>query len=123
MSDKFECPVGLSDPLISLRKLREDDFEGLYLVASDPLIWEQHPNPDRYKREVFKTYFEGAIASNCAFLVTDIKNGNIIGCSRYYDFDKAARSVCIGYTFLSRACWGKSYNRSLKTVMLNYAFN
>lgn len=29
----------------------------------------------------------------------------------------------IGYTFFSRACWGKSFNSNTKELMLDYAFN
>ena len=42
-----------------LRPLQEQDFEALYTVASDPNIWEQHPNKDRWKKDVFKVFFDG----------------------------------------------------------------
>lgn len=112
----------LENEKVLLRPLRDDDFESLYNVASDPLIWEQHPNQTRYQRPVFETYFKGAMESKCAYLVTDKISGEIIGCSRFYDYDPDNSSVCIGYTFLSRNCWGKSFNHSLKSVMLEHAF-
>ena len=56
---------------ISLRPLIADDFEALYAVASDPLIWEQHPEPLRYQRQVFEEFFAGALASGGALLLTD----------------------------------------------------
>jgi RimJ/RimL family protein N-acetyltransferase len=118
----FEIPTELLNDKVRLTLLREDDFEKLYKVASDPMIWEQHPNPTRYQRNVFAKYFEGAIASGSAYLVSDAENGNIIGCSRFYDYNGENSEVCIGYTFLSRACWGKHFNRSLKTLMLDHAF-
>ena len=37
----------LRGSLLELRPLRADDFDALYAVASDPLIWEQHPQRDR----------------------------------------------------------------------------
>ena len=55
-----------------LRPLREDDFDGLHAAASDPLIWEQHPDRDRYRRDVFETrFFRGGIASGGALCVID----------------------------------------------------
>ena len=33
----------LENENVKLLPLQEDDFEVLYQVASDPLIWEQHP--------------------------------------------------------------------------------
>lgn len=112
----------LSDTLLCLQPLLESDFERLYAVAADPLIWAQHPNPDRYKREVFEKYFEGAIASGGAFLVIDNVNGEVIGSTRFYDWNPEEKSIFIGYTFLSRNCWGKQYNRAMKQLLLDYAF-
>lgn len=115
-------PTHLHSELVSLRPLAFTDFESLYQVASDPLIWEQHPNPDRYKHEVFQNYFKGALESGGAFIVLDEHN-QVIGSTRFYDYNPADSEVKIGYTFFARACWGKSYNRSTKLLMLSYAFD
>ena len=112
----------LNNDLIRLQPLHIDDFEMLYLVASDPLIWEVHPSRDRYKREVFREYFDGAVSSGSAFLVFDQLSRELIGCSRYYNLQPDDSSVAIGYTFLARKYWGGEYNKSLKRLMLNYAF-
>lgn len=114
-------PLDLRNEWVELTPLTEADFEPLYAVAKDPLIWEQHPNPDRYKRDVFLTYFKGAIASNGAFLIKD-KNQSVIGCTRFYDHLPEKRELKIGYTFFSKACWGKPFNQSTKALMLQYAF-
>lgn len=113
----------LKNELIKIQPLCIDDFERLYKVASDPLIWEQHPNKDRYKKEVFEIFFKGAIESGSAFLVMEGATGGVIGSSRYYDLNTTNGSIAIGYTFLARAYWGSGYNRALKTLMLNYAFS
>ena len=115
-------PTHLNNELVSLRPLAATDFESLYEVASDPLIWEQHPNPDRYKREVFQNYFKGALESGGAFIVLNEHN-QVIGSTRFYDYKPADSEVKIGYTFFARACWGKPYNRSTKLLMLSYAFD
>ena len=114
-------PQHLKNEWVELVPLNPNDFEALYEVANDPLIWEQHPNPDRYKREVFQIYFQGAIESGGAFLIKD-SFGQVIGCSRYCEYEPVHRRVKIGYTFFSRACWGKLFNRSAKRLMLEYAF-
>lgn len=107
---------------IKIQPLKESDFETLYGIASDPLIWEQHPNKDRYKREVFETFFKGAIESGGAFLVFDKQTGEAIGSSRFYDYNSENKSVLIGYTFLARSHWGGKYNPALKNLMIQYAF-
>ena len=105
-----------------LRPLQEQDFEALYTVASDPKIWEQHPNKDRWKKDAFKVFFDGAMQSKGAFKILDKTNGSIIGCTRFYDFEEQENSILIGYTFYATHCWGKGFNHSVKILMLNYIF-
>jgi len=115
-------PKHLKNNLIELVPLAITHFEMLFEVACDPLIWEQHPNPNRFKKEVFKTFFEGAMQSEGAFLIMDVDTKQVVGSSRFYDFDEKNNSVLIGYTFNARKYWGKGYNKSLKSLMLNHAF-
>jgi RimJ/RimL family protein N-acetyltransferase len=98
------------------------DWEGLFAVASDPLIWEQHPESDRYKEEVFKIFFEGALESGGAFVVIDTKTQQIIGSTRFHGYDPEKSEIEIGWTFLARSYWGGRYNREMKQLMLAHAF-
>lgn len=119
---KFDTQPTLENGLIKIQPLKPNDFETLYQIAADPLIWTQHPNPDRYQKTVFESFFKGAIESQGAFLVFDKQTGIAIGSSRFYEFDAAAQTIAIGYTFLARDHWGTTYNRALKSLMLNHAF-
>ncbi len=110
----------LSNGIVKLEPLSFEHFELLFAVASDPLIWEQHPNKDRYQRPVFENFFKGAMESGGAFLIKDAQNGEVLGSSRYYDL--STDHVLVGYTFLSRSCWGKGINLQVKTLMLDHAF-
>ena len=118
----FELQPLLKNEFVSIQPLLKTDFERLYKIASDPLIWEQHPNKNRYQRDMFENYFKGAIESGGAFLVFDVKSGEAIGSSRFCELNLEAKSVSIGYTFLARDHWGTTYNRALKTLMLDHAF-
>jgi RimJ/RimL family protein N-acetyltransferase len=118
----FELQPTLAGERLRLRPLAADDFEPLYAVAADPLIWEQHPTPTRYQRGVFANYFAGAMASGGALLIIDQASGAPMGSSRYYDYDAAGPRVAIGYTFIARQYWGRGYNRELKQLMLDHAF-
>ncbi len=112
----------LRGDLVSLRPLQPHEFEALYTAAADPLVWEQHPEPLRHRRDVFRKFFDGAIASKGALVVTDVEAGAIIGSSRYYDYAPDRREVTVGYTFLARAYWGGRYNGEVKRLMLDHAF-
>src|SRR5271154_4195655 len=118
----FDLQPELSGPLVSLRPLRPDDFSGLYAVASDPLIWEQHPANDRYKEDIFRVFFREALESGGVLLVADSRDGNAIGSSRFHGYDPKTSEVEIGWTFLARRYWGGAYNREIKRLMLRHAF-
>ena len=118
----FELQPTLSGRLVELRPLELTDFAPLYVAASDPLIWHQHPEPDRYKRDVFQRYFDGAMESGGAFAIVDRGTRRIIGSSRYCALRPAEREVEIGWTFLERAFWGGAYNGEVKSLMLDHAF-
>ena len=118
----FTLQPTLRGELVELHPLANDDFEALYAVASDPLIWEQHPASDRYKEEVFRAFFQEALDSGGAFKVLDAASGSVIGSSRYHGYDPQRREIEIGWTFLARAYWGGAYNREMKQLMLGHAF-
>lgn len=118
----LELQPSLENEFIKIQPLKTGDFEALYSVARDPLIWEQHPNPDRYKQEVFENFFKGAMESGGAFLVFDKQSNKVIGSSRYYELDPDKSSIAIGYTFLAKDHWGGIYNPALKKLMIDHAF-
>jgi N-acetyltransferase len=118
----FDLQPFLQGELLVLRPLRPEDFADLYAVASDPLIWEQHPNQDRYQEEVFKGFFREALASGGALIALDAKDGRVIGSSRYHGYDEDNSEIEIGWTFLARSYWGGVYNKEMKQLMLRHAF-
>jgi N-acetyltransferase len=112
----------LTGPTLVLRPLEGSDFETLYAAASDPLIWEQHPEPTRWQREVFRKFFDAGIDSRGAFVVLDRASGKVIGSSRYYEWKPDTREVAIGFTFLAREYWGGAANGEMKQLMLDHIF-
>lgn len=112
----------LRGALLELRPLRHDDFDATYAVASDPLLWEQHPECDRCQEPVFRKFFDQAMTSGGALVAIDRATGRIVGSSRFDHYDPKACVVEIGWTFLSRACWGGRYNGEMKRLMIAHAF-
>lgn len=105
-----------------LRPLRKDDWEALFAVAADPLVWAVHPAHDRWQEPVFRAYFDDALAKGGALAVIDRQTGSVIGSSRFQAYDPAnGGSVEIGWTFLARSHWGGSCNREMKRLMLVHA--
>ncbi len=118
----FDLQPVLKNDFYSFIPLAESDFDALYAVASNPVIWAQHPNKDRYKIEVFKTFFEGAMQSGGAGKIIENATGTIVGSSRFYEYDSSASTIHIGYTFFAPAYWGRGVNHGIKKLMLDHAF-
>ena len=118
----FDKQPNLEGKTVRLRPLSAHDFDGLYAVASDPLLWALHPASNRYQRPVFQQLFDESIASGGAMVVIDKASGAIIGSSRYNMSGPASDKVEIGWSFLARSYWGGATNGEVKALLLNHAF-
>ena len=118
----FELQPHLKGKLIELRPLALADWDELFAVAADSLIWEQHPERDRYKEDVFRVFFKDALESGGAFVIIDRQTQHIIGSTRFYGYDPEKSEIEIGWTFLARKFWGGRFNAEMKRLLLNHAF-
>lgn len=112
----------LAGKLVELRPATAEDFDALFAVASDPLIWEVHPAHDRWQEPVFRRFFADGLASGGMLVAIDRASGAVIGSSRYDSERAEPGEVEIGWTFLARSHWGGRYNGEMKRLMLNHAF-
>jgi RimJ/RimL family protein N-acetyltransferase len=117
----LEFQPTIEGSLVRLRPIKESDFEALYAIASDPLLWEQHPVKNRTDRTVFRNWFADGVAGH-ALVVVERSTGLVIGTSRYEVLDERRREVEIGWTFLARTRWGGTYNSEVKRLMIDHAF-
>src|SRR5215471_12810778 len=115
----FDIQPHLVGELIELRPFRPTDWDTLFRVASDPLVWEQHPVRDRHQEKVFRKFFDEELESKGTLVAIDRRTQEVIGSSNFKLKDDG---VQIGRTFLARSHWGGAYNREMKRLMLDYAF-
>ncbi|MCH8299223.1 MAG: GNAT family N-acetyltransferase [Candidatus Marinimicrobia bacterium] len=118
----FDYQPVLKGDLVDMRPLRSEDYGQLYAVAADRLIWKQHPVKNRHEEEGFQVFFNEALASGGALIVSDAITQRVIGSSRFHGYDKEKSEVEIGWTFLTRSHWGGIYNGEMKQLMLRHAF-
>jgi N-acetyltransferase len=111
----------LEGPTLLLRPLLPEDRQALWEVSRDPLLWAQHPNPERATAGGFAAFFDAALASGGALVVVERDSGRVIGTSRYYEWDPGESGIAIGYTFIDRARWGSGANGEMKRLMLDHA--
>lgn len=122
MTLDFGFQPTLQGARVILRPIAPSDWTSLLAAASDPAIWEQHPEADRYEPDVFRRYFDGAVESGSALVFIDRNSGSVIGSSRFHGLDAEKKEIEIGWTFLARDYWGGSYNTEIKQLMLDHAF-
>jgi len=122
MKPGFDLQPTLQDEILILRPLKEEDLDNLYEVASDPMIWEQHPSKDRCRRDVFELFFKDGIASGGALAVIDKTTAQIIGSTRFHSVNESENAIEIGWTFLARQYWGGRYNKAMKILMVDHSF-
>jgi RimJ/RimL family protein N-acetyltransferase len=118
----FDFQPTLEGPLLTLRPLRASDHDSLYAVASDPLIWEQHPDKRRSQADGFRAFFEESLASGGALMAIRAGTNEVMGASRFHGYDEAASEIEIGWSFLGRKYWGGTFNREMKRLMVEHAF-
>lgn len=117
----FDFQPCLTGELIAMRPFAVADFEALYEVASDPLIWEVHPVPERAQRAVYRKNTDEALADKGGLVAIERATGKIAGFSRYSQLFVGPDDIEIGWTFLSRHLWGGQHNRDMKRIMLTHA--
>lgn len=124
----FDFPRGFNaQPILSggdiqVRPLTEGDEDALAQAASDPSIWEGHPNKERYRRGIFAAYFDFLLQTKSGVIIIDTSTNEVIGCSAFYTDTNAPSRLSIGFTFLTRAHWGGATNYIVKRLMLNHIF-
>ena len=119
----FQQVKALRSKQFELRQLEHTDFEPLFSVASNPKVWEQHPEQDRWTRDKFQRFFNGALENSLpSYTIIDREQSLIIGSSRYYDYYPDRSILSIGYTFIDPSYWGTRANQEIKTIMLAVAF-
>lgn len=121
MKDPFLSLTILEDDLIRLSPVISEDFDNLYQAASNPATWEGHPCKDRHKKDVFHEWFCTMLQGTGALKTTYKPDNQVVGASRFYDYNPEVRSIAVGYTFVSADYWGLKINARMKRLMVDWA--
>ena len=122
MEATFQLQPTLTGSRIIVQPIKSQDWDEMFIAASNPEIWAVHPVSDRYTEPEFRRFFESGIKCGSAFSFVDRHSGMVVGSSRYYGYDPRSSEIEIGWTFLTKEYWGGSYNLEVKKLMLEHAF-
>ena len=116
--------VNLEGERFHLLQTQPHHFDALYQVASDPELWAQHPQSDRWKPGVFKRFFDAGLQNpEGCFTIFDRGSGAAVGSTRFYGLDVREPSIRLGYSFIARSLWGGAANQAVKHIQLSFLFN
>lgn len=120
------APVHLEDDHILLEPLHAAHAPALEAAAADGELWKlwftSAPPPGTAAGYIAAALAGQADGRMLPFAVREKRYGEIVGTTRYYDFDPALPRVAIGYTWYARR-WQKSHlNTACKRLLLDHAF-
>ena len=70
--------VNLNTAAFSLEQTTSLDFDPLYEVASNPVLWEQHREKDRWQRNVFSVFFQAALENDLGCFTIRDKTASVV---------------------------------------------
>ncbi len=126
MTGRFVEPVSLRGRCAALEPLARAHAAGLQRAAAEGELWQlwytSVPGPD-----ATEAYIEAALKMRedlgaMPFVVRDNSDGEIVGCTRYFNVDAANRRLEIGYTWYATRAQRTAINTECKLLLLGHAF-
>ncbi len=123
----MQHPIILKGNQVTLFPLEACHFGELQLLAKDNRIWEFLP-ADCSKPETFQINFTEALVekekgTQYPFVITNNKNGNLIGSTRFLDIQMQHKKLEIGWTWLHPNFWRTPINLECKLLLLAFCFD
>ena len=122
----FIEPVTLAGRHVQLEPLSAGHHDALVDAASDGELWKlwytSVPSP-----EAMRSWLEAALSMRAhdelAFAIRDLRNGSIVGSTRYFRVDALSRRLEIGHTWYARRAQRTGINTEAKLLLLGHAFD
>lgn len=121
----FIEPVTLTGRHVQLEPLAASHHDALVAAASDGALWKlwytSVPAP-----EAMGAWLEAALAMRAqqalTFVMRDLRDGSIVGSTRYFHVDPVNRRLEIGHTWHALRAQRTGINTEAKLLLLGHAF-
>jgi RimJ/RimL family protein N-acetyltransferase len=121
----FIEPVTLTGRHVQLEPLAAGHHDALVDAASDGELWKlwytSVPSP-----QTMRSWLETALSmrahDDLAFAIRDMRDGSIVGSTRYFRVDAANRRLELGHTWYARRAQRTGINTEAKLLLLGHAF-
>ena len=119
-------PVTLTGRHVQLEPLAAAHHDALIAAASDGELWKlwytSVPSP-----QALRSWLEAALAmraqGDMPFVIRDMRDGSIVGSTRYFRVDAANRRLELGHTWYARRAQRTGVNTEAKLLLLGHAFD
>jgi RimJ/RimL family protein N-acetyltransferase len=122
----FIEPVTLTGRHVQLEPLAAGHHDALVDAASDGELWKlwytSVPSPETMRSWLGSTLAMRA-HDELAFVIRDLRDGSIVGSTRYFRVDPVSRRLEIGHTWYARRAQRTGINTEAKLLLLGHAFD
>jgi RimJ/RimL family protein N-acetyltransferase len=119
-------PVSLSGRHVTLEPLSMAHLPGLEAAGADPVISRWFPKPVHGTGAMRAFIEEGAQmqaeGKSLPFAIRTVRDGALVGSTRYANYEAAHRRLEIGWTWLNPAVQRSAVNSECKYLLLKHAF-
>ena len=120
-------PTVLEGDFVRLEPMTLEHLDGLSEIGLDPEIWRFTLVLVR-TREDMRSYMESALklqreGTTLPFVTIERSSGQIVGSTRFGNYDPANRRIEIGWTWIAPPWQRTAINTEAKYLMLSHAFD
>lgn len=115
----------LEGEIVRLEPLAGEHEEGLWLASRDPRTWRWLSGVQPKSRRDWSSWMRqalGAAEAGEEIPFATIRDGKVVGSTRFLALKPEHRSIEIGWTWLHPSAWGTGANPEAKLLQLEYAF-
>jgi N-acetyltransferase len=122
----FIEPVTLRGKHATIEPLDATCEEALNRAAADGELWKlwytSVASPDKMGEYIAIALDMREKLGAMPFVVRDVKDGEIVGCTRYFNVDASNRRLEIGHTWYAKRAQRTAINTECKLMLLTHAF-
>jgi RimJ/RimL family protein N-acetyltransferase len=123
---RFIEPVTLHGRHADLEPLASEHADALRVAAADGELWKlwytSVPKPDTVQAYIDKALQMRDDLGAMAFVIRDLRDGKLVGSTRYCNVDATNQRLEIGYTWHAARAQRTGINTECKLMLLTHAF-
>ncbi len=118
--------IWLANDICRLEPLTMAHHDELVESIKDGELWKLWytliPEPEKMQDDIQRRLIQKQAGEMIPFVIIDMKNKRLVGATTYLNIDMLNKRLEIGATWLGKSSQGTAMNKSVKLLLLTYAF-